>query len=334
MYHFKCEVKLPKKPLDLKYFGNLKAMVIDSICSHCATCTAICPVYGINAEIDFPNWEEECIDCGVCVRLCPRWDYRPLSGLGKYVEIIAAKSNRFTGQDGGMVTEIMASALEMGLIDRAIFVGRDDEWKPMAVQIRKVNQLNDKLSGTKYSFANVISELRKAVFKTKKGVGVVGTPCIASGVRKLQEEIQSYRNVKLTIALFCTENFHYHQLADFLQNKGVKLGKVLKMNITKGKFIVTMENEEISFGVKELDGIVPSGCKVCLDFAGVECDLSVGSVGSDVGFSTIIVRSEVGKDIIDYIKEREHATLGKVNVEAIQKLIEFKRRRKKNLKSI
>jgi coenzyme F420 hydrogenase subunit beta len=283
--------------------------------------------------MDFPNWEEECIDCGACVRICPRWNYRPLSGIGNYIEIIAAKSNRFTGQDGGMATEIIASALEMEIIERAIMVGRDDEWRPIATQIRKVEQLSN-LTGTKYSFANVMAELRKAVFRTKKSVGLIGTPCIVSGARKLQE-IQSFRQkMKLVVALFCTENFYHHQLIDFLHKKGVDISKVVKMDITKGKFIVTMENGEMSFAVKELDAIVAQGCKVCLDFAGVQGDVSVGSVGSDVGFSTLVVRSELGKRIIDYIKEKEYAIFTKANLEVIQKLVDFKRKREKNLPSV
>jgi coenzyme F420 hydrogenase subunit beta len=329
---FEVEVELPEKPLkDLKYFGNLKAKVIDSICSHCATCMAVCPVYGITEKQDFPNWEEECIDCGACIRVCPRWDYKPLSGIGSYVELIAARSNRFTGQDGGIATEIMASALEMELVERAVLVGRDDKWKPIAVQIRKVEQLSkSNLAGTKYSFANVMSELRKAVFRAKKGVGVIGTPCIVSGIRRLQEEVQSFKQkVKLVVALFCTENFHHHKLTDFLKDKGVDLSKAVKMDITKGKFIVKMENGEIGFAVKELDGIVAQGCKVCLDFSGVQGDISVGSVGSEVGFSTLVVRSKLGSSIIDYIKKKEHATFGKANLEPIQKLVKFKQKRAK-----
>ncbi|MFQ6118857.1 MAG: Coenzyme F420 hydrogenase/dehydrogenase, beta subunit C-terminal domain, partial [Methanosarcinales archaeon] len=58
-------------------------------------------------------------------------------------------------------------------------------------------------------------------------------------------------------------------------------------------------------------------CKVCQDFSAVESDVSVGSVGSKEGFSSVIVRKEVGKEIMDYILEKEYVNLGKLMPELI-----------------
>jgi coenzyme F420 hydrogenase subunit beta len=339
---FTNTVQLPDKIIEGKYFANLKTKVIDSgLCSHCGTCTTICPVYGIQAgdkPIEFPNWEDECIDCGSCVMVCPRWDYKPLSGVGEYLEIVAGRSNRFSGQDGGMVTEIMASALEMGIIDASLFVDRDEEWRTKIVTIRKPKQLEKgTASGTKYSFADVIPEMRKAVFRARKGVGMVGTPCMVSGLRKIQSEVASFgERVKLAVALFCTENFYWHQLRDFLAGKDIDLRRAVKTDITKGKFIVTFEGgEEVSFSVKELDEIIPSGCKFCIDFTGVESDISVGSVGSEPGYSTVIVRNKIGKEILDYIKEQGYAEFGDASLTGVEKLANFKiKKNKKNLEEI
>jgi len=319
-----------KKIKDVKYFGNLKSEVIDSgLCSHCGTCVAICPVYGIqwaDKPINFPKWEEECIDDGVCVKFCPRVDYKPKSGLGNYTEIVAAKSKRFEGQDGGMVTEIMASALEMKLIDSAIVVSRDDKWKPKVIVARGAKMLEDeKARGSKYSYADIMPNLRNA-FKTAKKPGVVGTPCIVSGQRALQKGVQLYKKIGLIVSIFCMENFYYNQLVKFLKGKGVEdLTQVKKMDITKGKFIVTMaDGNEITFPVKEMDEIVPSGCKVCQDFTGVDSDISVGSTGSEDGFSTVIVRTPAGKKVIDYIREKGTAEFGEVNIEAVEKSCNIK----------
>ena len=342
MAKFSNVVELPERLIDVKYFGNLKEKVIDSgLCSHCATCTTICPVYGITAgdkPIDFPNWEEECIDCGSCVRVCPRWDYKPLSGVGDYIEVLAAKSKRYKGQDGAMVTEIIASALEMELIDASLFVDRTEDWQTKVVTIRKPKQLEKgTASGTKYSFADVMPEMRRAVFRAKKGLGFIGTPCMVSGLRKIQQEVASFREkVNLAIALFCTENFYYHQLREFLAKKGIDLTKAVKTDITKGKFIVSFEDEEeVKFPVKELEEIVPSGCKHCIDFAGVESDVSVGSIGSPDGFSTVIVRSERGKEIIDFIREKGYAEFAEADVAAVEKSANFKiKKNKKNLENL
>ncbi|MCW3131633.1 MAG: Coenzyme F420 hydrogenase/dehydrogenase, beta subunit C-terminal domain [Candidatus Methanospirare jalkutatii] len=331
-------VRLPEKPFkDLKYFGNLKAKVIDAgICSRCLTCAAVCPApEGITAVdgVVFENWEEKCLDCGACVRVCPRFEYKPKSGLGEYLEILAARSKRFSGQDGAMVTEILASAIEMGIIDRAIFVGRDEAWRTTNFHLREIEQLSLKtLRGTKYCYSTALSELREAVLRSK-GVGVIGTPCMVSGVKKLREEFPLFREkVKISVGLFCTENFHWEELHAFLKEKGVSFEKLVKTDITKGQFIATMTDGEVTFPVSELEEIIPSGCRVCTDFAAVDADVSVGSVGSAPGFSTVVVRSALVKEIIDYIRRNKYADFGDVMLKVVNKMVKLKKKREANIK--
>jgi coenzyme F420 hydrogenase subunit beta len=322
-------MKLPEKPFDIKYFGNLLKEVIDAeICSHCATCVTICPVHGIKAgdrPIYFPDWESDCVDCGACIDVCPRWKFRPLSGIGPYLELLSARSVRREGQDGGIVTEIMAGALELGMIDKAIVVSRDEFWKTLPVHIRYAEQLQyEGFRGTKYSFADSLPEIRYAVNTTRKGIGVIGTPCMVSGLRKLQKFSGIYKKIKIIVGLFCTENFYHHQLRDFLLHKKIDIKDANKINIKKGKFILSMKNKDVSFKVEELEPIVPSGCKVCQDFTGVESDVSVGGVGSEEGFSSVIVRTEPAKIVFDYIRENDYVILGEVKKELIEKLVSFK----------
>ncbi len=331
------EVKIPEKTLKEKlYFENLKATVIDTkLCSRCLTCACVCPVDGIIAidGVEFPNYEEECTDCSACVKVCPRFVYEPKSGLGSYIEFIAGQSKRFKGQDGAMVTELIVSAIEMGMIDRGLFVGRDEDWVTEIFHVRDIEQLEiPTLGGTKYTFARVLPELKKAVRFTKKGVGVVGTPCMVSGVRKLQQEFPLFREkIKLVVGLFCTENFHYDELTKYLKEKGVDFSKLIKTDITMGKFIATMTDGEVKFKVRALEEILPSGCNVCTDFTAVESDTSVGSVGSAAGFSTVVVREENAKKIIDFIKKKGYADFGEAKPEELGFLIGHKKKREENI---
>ncbi len=317
-------VKLPEKRFEGKYFENLKREVIDrGLCSHCGTCAAVCPVYGIelnpSAPVDFPGWEEKCIDCGMCVRVCPRWEYKALSGLGEYVEVFSARSKRFRGQDGGMVTELLAGAFEMGLIDMAVVVKRDENWMPIAVTVRDVDSLSE-CSGTKYGFAQSMVELRRAVLRCKVGVGFVGTPCMVSGVRRLQR-IRVFERVRVVVGLFCMENFYYDRLVRTLSERGVDLRNVKRMGIRKGKFFVE-DGGVKEFKVKELSNAVAPGCHHCKDFTSVESDISVGSVGSGEGFSTVVVRTDVGKRLADFV--RENCEIGDVKLEIVKKLCDLK----------
>ncbi|MCX8172012.1 MAG: Coenzyme F420 hydrogenase/dehydrogenase, beta subunit C-terminal domain [Archaeoglobaceae archaeon] len=323
------EFLLPrKKHAELKFFGNLYEEVIKpGICSHCTACSAICPVSGITAgdkPIDFPNWTELCVDCGACIRVCPRWEYKPLSGLGNFVEIFSAKSKRFVGQDGAMVAEFTITALEEKMVEKAIFVTRDEDWRTKVVSVMDAEYLKSKrITGTKYSFADVMPALKRAILDSK-AVAFVGTPCMISALRKMQESFKKFERVKLAIGLFCTENFYHHQLKEFLLEKGVNFKEVLKTDIKKGNFIVKKADGEISFSVKELDNIIPSGCKVCQDFSAVESDVSIGSVGSDLGFSTVIVRSEIAKKIAEIIKAKGYADFRESNLDIVKKLCSYK----------
>lgn len=314
--------KKPPKEFPGTYFENLRKVVMESKCSNCSACVAACPrglrVVSYNSTPDFPEWQEDCIDCGFCVRACPRWNYSPLSGLGSYVEAIAVKSKRFSGQDGAAVTEILVSAMEAGIVDTALVVGRDENWKPFAYLARNVDEVV-KASGTKYSLAYPLSALKGLKGKGEEKIAVVGTPCVVSGVRKLQLEMGKFaRKVKLVVGLFCMENFYYPDLVKFLENKGVDVREVEKMDIKKGKFVVYPQ--DISFPVKELDEIVPPGCRVCQDFTAVESDVSVGSVGSPEGYSTVLVRNPALKDFVESLD----AEFEEVEIDVVEKLADFK----------
>jgi coenzyme F420-reducing hydrogenase beta subunit len=79
--------------------------------------------------------------------------------------------------------------------------------------------------------------------------------------------------------------------------------------------------------VKELNNAVEKGCLSCPDFAANYADISVGSVGSDDGYSTVIVRSEVGEKLL----EKLDLAKGKAKKEEVTKLaIQKKNRALKN----
>ncbi len=313
----------PPKKIPGKYFENLKRVVMDNYCCNCAACVAACPVKGISVTSYssppyFPGWEDNCTDCGFCVRACPRWDYVPLSGTGSYVEALAVKSNRFDGQDGGAVTEILVSAMEKGIVDFALVVAGDENWKPSPLLTGNVEEVVLS-SKTKYSHAYPLSALKGLKGASSERIAVVGTPCVVSAVRKLQAEMGKFaRKIKLVIGLFCMENFYYPELMKFLKEKGVDISSVEKMDIKKGKFILRPSGT--SFPVKELDGIVPPGCRVCQDFTSVQSDISVGSVGSPDGFSTVLIRNA---EYLDLVKSL-NAEFGEVNLDIVEKLANFK----------
>jgi coenzyme F420-reducing hydrogenase beta subunit len=137
--------------------------------------------------------------------------------------------------------------------------------------------------------------------------------------------LKKYPDLELTIVgLFCFEAFDYEKLKDVTQRiLGVNLDRAEKTQIHKGKFIVQIDGNEYSAKIKEFSDAIQGGCGYCNDFVGRIADVSVGSVGSPVGYSTIIIRSDRGKKLLENVD----FTRADVNQDEIIKLVAFKKKR-------
>jgi coenzyme F420 hydrogenase subunit beta len=126
------------------------------------------------------------------------------------------------------------------------------------------------------------------------------------------------------LGLFCFESFDYEGLKERTKREfGVDLDKADKTQITRGKYIVTVDGEDYSCDVRAFEDVVSEGCPFCDDFVSRLADISIGSVGSADGYSTVIVRSEVGKRLLD-ATEFVQAEVAK---KEIVKLVRFKKKR-------
>lgn len=330
-------------------------------CILCGLCVCVCEELvgvsainfanrGVEREVTAPyhTISDDCVGCGACAIVCPtdskkvRVNTYPmleedikeaeeqfLKGtkdelLGVHTEIFAAKSS-IDGQDGGMATALLLSGFERGLFDAAIVVKRTVGYKAEAIIAENAEEILN-ARGTKYSRVKMMSKVGELVEKGKRKIAIVGTPCEVRTARKIQQQLLSeYPSLEITIVgLFCFEAFDYDKLKEETARLlGVDLDKAEKTQIHKGKFIVTVDGKDYSAKVKEFHSAIQGGCAYCNDFVGWLSDVSVGSVGSAEGYSTVIVRSEKGKKLlenVDFVK-------GDVNKEEIIKLASFKKRR-------
>jgi coenzyme F420 hydrogenase subunit beta len=78
-------------------------------------------------------------------------------------------------------------------------------------------------------------------------------------------------------------------------------------------------NTVVSEPVRDFHGAALKGCDECADFLGHAADLSVGSVGSAEGWSSVLVRSQAGLAALARVRDRlELRDLDRV--EALHKL--------------
>ena len=330
-------------------------------CILCGLCARVCEEKvgvsainfanrGVEREVTTPyhTISDDCVGCGACAIVCPtdskkvRVDTYPmlendikeaeekfLKGvkddlLGVYTEIFAAKSS-IEGQDGGMATALLLSGFRNGLFDAAIVVKRTIGYKAEAI-IAETEEEILQAKGTKYSRVKMMSTVGKLVEKGKRRIAIIGTPCEVRTARKIQQQLlNNFPDLEITIVgLFCFEAFDYNKLKEETKRfLGVDLDKAEKTQIQKGKFIVKIDGKEYSAKVKEFHDAIQGGCAYCNDFVAWLSDVSVGSVGSSEGFSTIIVRSDIGKKLlenVDFIK-------GDVIISDVTKLADFKKKR-------
>ncbi len=300
-------------------FPRLMTEVVKSErCTLCGTCHAICPVRVIGID-EKPKLVGRCVFCDLCYAFCPMVDdafkaseYQLLNPvfkneyIGSYTSVYSTRSKLkevlAVAQDGGFVTSLLIYLIEKRIVDGAIVTVVDEEWRPRPIVATTRKEVVEG-AGSSYVVSPNLKILHEAVVEKRlKKLAVVGTPCQINAIRKLQLHPQISglgKAIYLTIGLFCTESFDYDVLRRRIEQDKVNLMEVKKFAIIKGKFLATAKDGRnlMDVPIKVLKDVARRSCQVCGDFTAEYADISVGSVGSPDGWSTVIIRSEKGSDI-------------------------------------
>jgi coenzyme F420 hydrogenase subunit beta len=321
-------------------FKKLEREVVKTgACVECGSCVAGCPVDAITGErIEskyVPVLTGKCIACGTCYAMCPRTSILQDDVIGEFTSVWKVKSLRaHKRQDGGAVTAILGYMIEKNEIEAAVVASQSDElpWMPVA---KKVTTKEDLLEsgGTIYTHAQVIQEMHDCFKDNLSSIGVVGTACNIDAIHRMQTHPGSYLTIDsktdvFKVSLFCMESFDYDGLVGFLKNEGIDIKKVERFAITKGNFIVTIGGEEKSWPVKDLDSIATSSCSYCTDLTGMNSDLSCGNIGSEDGWTTVLVRSKRGDKVLKAVIREGLVEAEKIDEKALQAVINTARSKK------
>jgi coenzyme F420 hydrogenase subunit beta len=168
-------------------------------------------------------------------------------------------------------------------------------------------------AGSKYTHGGVLGVLSDAAASYPNGrVGLVGLPCELQGLWRMYTSLQA--TVKfggswirggrpvLTMGLFCSKVYTHDKLVtEFLQKKhGIDPAKVTRTVIKRNHFKVYIGADMVlDVNIKELEPYISHPCEYCIDYVAELADISVGAVGSPDGWTTVIVRSEIGQKLFD-----------------------------------
>lgn len=159
---------------------------------------------------------------------------------------------------------------------------------------------------------------------------MVGTPCQITAATKMDKFLDEEFPVDLKIGLFCMENFSYSYMKEMLKEYDADMKNVLECRVEKGNvwFYLT-EDKVVKIPLEKAKKCVRKNCTVCMDFTSELSDVSVGSVGSPEGWSTVIIRTDKGLKLIEAAEKDNYIQTKPVGDSGL-KIMEKLAKKKKN----
>ncbi len=142
----------------------------------------------------------------------------------------------------------------------------------------------------------------------KSNLAIVGMACHIDAANRIQTHPAGVINIDddaeiVKIGLFCMKSFDYFKMLEFLKDNGIAIKDVERMAIVRGNFAVTVDSEVSEWPIKELEEATSRSCYLCQDLTSKNSDISVGNIGSDNDWSTVIIRTEKGNKLFTSTQE-------------------------------
>lgn len=308
-------------------------------CCGCNACGDICPTGAISYEEDEEGFfypkinEDNCINCGLCMKTCPIKHWEELK-RNDYVKPICIAANhkrldiRFDSTSGGAFTALAEPFVsEGGYTGGAVYT---ENWKVKQILSNKLSDLS-RLRSSKYIQSNAIgyySEIKNLLAAGEK-VLAVGLPCQIAGVKAFLGK--DYDNL-ITVDLICryiNSPFAYEKYLEYLEKEFKSKVVYIKpknkeMGWRKLTHKVVFKNGKTYYGIYGKDKFMQASmhgnclsrpsCYECV-FKGFPriADISIGDywgnkneteLDDDTGTSVIMINSKKGEEYYNHIKRR------------------------------
>jgi coenzyme F420 hydrogenase subunit beta len=316
-----CGVCVAACPTDSIGIGEDDLPKLVKMCTGCSLCWDFCPRGGLQYEA---TWKLDSARRNGSngagaehdFKITGNGEARSIEGIGHVHESFSARVDPMVegAQDGGVVSALLISLLEAGEIDGALVARESEEepWKGEAFLATTPEEVRE-CAGSFYNQTLALAHVDFSGYELPPNprVAVVGTPCEIEGIKAMQARPWTWGSscveaITLTIALLCTKSFNYEKLMleEVRDKRGVDLDEVGRVDVIRGKLIVQDRDGETIFEepIRDFHGAALKGCDECADFMGHAADISVGSVGSADGYSSVLIRSEEGLEAFSCVR--------------------------------
>lgn len=295
---------------------------------------------------------DKCKDCGLCLNVCPSRNVldekETLSEKKVIGDIIECHVGRSldkeifnNAQSGGMVTTVLSYLFEKGKIDAAISC-RMEYGNPIPSIHYSILTTSEELKSNQkscYTQVDIVSALREiSVFKS---VAIVGVPCHIQGVSNLMR-LKKFGNITYRIGLICDKSYSNTYMEAIIHGLKIPFGEIRinyrQKNFTFGGKYHSYQQAPTVIRNREGDiAIVPKSkrvflkdyftvpkCQICWDKLNTQADIVFGDpwglsghYDEKEGDSVIIVRTAVGKTIIDDLHDSNLIAIKEIDIASV-----------------
>ncbi|HEU4687975.1 MAG TPA: Coenzyme F420 hydrogenase/dehydrogenase, beta subunit C-terminal domain [Vicinamibacterales bacterium] len=290
----------------------------DPACRECTDCVAICPGARVNGNLEIgslPKPQEADHEFGPTLEIWEGWASDP--------EV------RYKASSGGLLSALSLYCIEQGGFGGVIHAGMD----PATPWMNRNHVSRDRdgimaRTGSRYAPSAPCSAIGN-IEKSDKPHVFIGKPCDASAVSELRRRDPAVqRSVGLVLTFFCAGTPSTRgtlDLMDGLQSGPDRIREVrYRGEGWPGKFRVITETgeEKKTLSYKEswgkLTSYRPLRCNLCPDGLGRVSDIACGDAwdqyeeDGDPGRSLVLVRTELGRQILHAAMQAGYVTLKRV----------------------
>lgn len=293
--------------------------------------------------------KSRCNRCGLCHEVCPGHgvDFEGLNAtlfgdiledvalgryLGCYVGHATDRNIRYNSASGGIVSALLAFALEEGLIDGALVtrMRRDDPLKPEPFIARTREEILS-AAGSKYCPVPTNTVLRE-ILDSDERIAVVGLPCHIQGLRKAEQRIPRLaQQIRLRISLACSVNFSFLGTVRFIESLRIAPQDVAVLQYRgrgwPGSVLIRLTDgtERIvpyPECYRQLGPYSLRRCTLCSDMLGELSDLTCGDAWipeimrtDKAGSSFVVSRTSAAEELLEYAAAKEAVELSELDLE-------------------